>query len=47
MAFAEADFGVLSVDIQQKPADLINRGQSYIADVPAEHLQAAVARDNL
>ena len=43
MAFSEAGFNVLGVDIQQKRVDLINQGQSYISDVSGERLQAAIA----
>jgi UDP-N-acetyl-D-glucosamine dehydrogenase len=43
VAFSEAGFNVLAIDIQQKRVNSVRRGQSYIADVPAERLQAAVA----
>jgi UDP-N-acetyl-D-glucosamine dehydrogenase len=33
IAFAQAGLKVLGFDIQQKRADLVNKGQSYIADV--------------
>jgi UDP-N-acetyl-D-glucosamine dehydrogenase len=44
VAFSEAGFNVLAIDIQQKRVDSVKRGQSYIADVPAERLQALIAR---
>jgi len=47
VAFSEAGLKVLGVDIQQKRVDSVNRGQSYIADVPAERLQAVIARNCL
>lgn len=47
VAFSEAGFKVLAIDIQQKRVDSVKRGQSYIADVPAERLQAVIARDCL
>jgi UDP-N-acetyl-D-glucosamine dehydrogenase len=47
VAFSEAGFKVLGVDIQQKRVDSVNRGQSYIADVTAERLQAVIANNLL
>jgi UDP-N-acetyl-D-glucosamine dehydrogenase len=47
VAFSEAGFKVLGVDVQQKRVDAVNQGQSYIADVPAERLQAVIARNCL
>ena len=47
VAFSEAGFKVLGIDVQQKRVDLVNQGRSYIADVPNEHLQAAVANNLL
>jgi len=38
VAFAEAGFTVLGIDIQQKRTDSVNAGRSYIADVPSERL---------
>jgi len=38
--FAEAGFRVLGFDIQTYKVDLINKGESYIADVPSERLLA-------
>jgi UDP-N-acetyl-D-glucosamine dehydrogenase len=43
LAFSKAGFKVLGFDIQQKRADLVNKGQSYIADVDSKSLSAAVA----
>ncbi len=40
VAFAEAGFRVLGVDIQQKRVDLVNRGKSYIGDVSSESLSS-------
>ena len=47
VAFAEAGFKVLGVDMQQKRVDAVNQGQSYIADVSSERLQAAIAGNRL
>ena len=43
VAFCEAGFKVLGIDVQQKRVDWVNQGQSYIADVSAERLQAVTA----
>ena len=40
VAFAEAGLRVLGFDVQQKRADLVNRGESYIGDVDSERLLA-------
>ena len=42
VAFAEAGFSVLGIDIDRRKVDSINAGQSYIADVPSERLAALV-----
>ncbi|MGA7678090.1 MAG: NAD(P)-binding domain-containing protein [Dehalococcoidia bacterium] len=47
VAFSEIGFKVLAIDIQQKRVDSIKQGKSYIADVPAERLQAVIARNCL
>jgi len=47
VAFSEAGFKVLGIDIQQKRVELVSRGQSYIADVPSERLQAVIANNLL
>ncbi|HIE16638.1 MAG TPA: nucleotide sugar dehydrogenase [Dehalococcoidia bacterium] len=47
LGFCQAGFKVLGVDIQRKRVDAVNRGQSYIADVPAEQLEAAVTNNLL
>ena len=47
VAFAEAGFRVLGIDIRQNNVDLVNQGQSYIADVPSERLQATMANNLL
>jgi UDP-N-acetyl-D-glucosamine dehydrogenase len=44
VAFAEAGFRVIGFDIQQKRADSVNRGESYIADISSERLAAACSR---
>ena len=47
VAFSHAGFKVVGFDIQQKRVDLVNKGQSYIADVGSERLSAAVERSML
>jgi len=47
VAFAESGLKVIGVDIQQKRVDLVNRGQSYIADVSGDRLQATVTGGGL
>ncbi len=41
--FAEAGKRVVLVDVQQSRVDMLNRGESYIEDVPSEALAALVA----
>ncbi|MBT3362539.1 MAG: nucleotide sugar dehydrogenase [Chloroflexi bacterium] len=43
VAFAEAGYKVLGIDVQQARADLVNSGKSYIADVNGERLAKVVA----
>ena len=47
LAFSKAGFKVLGFDIQQKRVDLVNKGQSYIADVSSASLSAVVATKDL
>jgi UDP-N-acetyl-D-glucosamine dehydrogenase len=42
VAFSQAGFNTLGIDIQQKRVDLTNNGQSYIADIPSKKLQSEV-----
>jgi UDP-N-acetyl-D-glucosamine dehydrogenase len=42
VAFAMARFKVLGFDTQQKRADLVNQGKSYIADVSSDSLSSVV-----
>jgi len=44
VAFAEAAFRVLGFDIQQNRVDLVNKGQSYIADVDSKVLKEVVTK---
>jgi len=46
-AFAEAAFKVLGVDIVRRRVNLVNRGESYIADVDSYRLRAVIAKDYL
>ncbi len=45
IAFSEASFKVLGIDVQREKVDLINRGQSYIADVSNDRLLSLVAKN--
>ncbi len=47
LAFSKAGFKVLGFDIQQKRVDLVNKGQSYIADVSSASLSATIAGKHL
>ena len=47
IAFSQAGFKVLGVDMQQKRADLVNKGQSYIANISSDSLSAAIASNLL
>lgn len=42
LAFSKACFKVLGFDIQQKRVDLVNKGQSYIADIDSRSLSAEI-----
>ena len=42
VAFAEAGFRVAGIDVNQQRVDAINRGQSYVSDVPSEQLAPLV-----
>lgn len=44
VAFAEAGFHVIGIDIDADRVTAINRGQSYVSDVPTETLAAVVGR---
>ena len=45
VAFAEAGFDVVGIDLQDARVDALNRGESYIGDIPAERVAALVAAD--
>ena len=47
VAFSQAGFQVLGFDVQQKRVDLVNQGQSYIADVSSGCLSALVEKNLL
>ena len=42
VAFARAGLGTIGFDVDRERADAIGRGESYILDVPAEDVRAAV-----
>jgi UDP-N-acetyl-D-glucosamine dehydrogenase len=43
VAFAEAGFDVVGIDLQDARVDALNRGESYIGDIPAERVASLVA----
>ena len=47
IAFAQAGLKVLGFDIQQKRADLVNKGQSYIADIDNYSLATVIDSGHL
>ena len=47
IAFSQAGFKVLGFDIQQKRVDLVNKGQSYIADIDSYSLSTVIASGHL
>lgn len=47
IAFSQAGFKVLGFDMQPKRVDLVNKGQSYIADIGSDTLSAVIASDRL
>jgi UDP-N-acetyl-D-glucosamine dehydrogenase len=47
LAFSKAGLKVLGFDIQRKRVDLVNKGQSYIADVDSKSLSASIASKHL
>ena len=47
VAFSEAGFRVLGVDVQRKRVDAVNQGRSYIADVSMKSLQAVIGNNLL
>ena len=47
VAFAEAGFRVVGIDMNEERVANLNAGQSYIADIPSERLAAVVTRSRL
>jgi UDP-N-acetyl-D-glucosamine dehydrogenase len=45
--FAEAGFNVMGLDVSQSKVDQINRGESYIPDIPTSRIQPLVASGKL
>jgi hypothetical protein len=45
VAFAEAGYRVTGIDLDSNKVDAINRGESYIEDIPSERLAALVGED--
>lgn len=46
-AFAGAGFRVTGLDVQQKKVDAVNRGESYIEDIPSETIRELIAGGRL
>ena len=44
VAFAEEGHGVIGVDVDPRKVDSLQRGESYIEDIPSERLQAVLDR---
>ncbi len=45
--YAKAGYAVTGIDLQQSKVDALNRGESYIQDVPGSEVQALVAERKL
>jgi UDP-N-acetyl-D-glucosamine dehydrogenase len=46
VAFAEAGFRVIGIDINKERVDAINRGESYVTDVPSAEVAALVSAES-
>jgi UDP-N-acetyl-D-glucosamine dehydrogenase len=47
VAFAEEGFNVIGYEVSQNKADAINRGESYIQDIPSAQLERVIQSGNL
>jgi UDP-N-acetyl-D-glucosamine dehydrogenase len=47
VAFAEKGYTVIGLDVSQPKVDHLNRGESYIIDIPSEQVQAVVQAGKL
>ncbi len=47
VVFAEAGFRVTGIDVDARKVDSLNRGESYIEDVPSERVRPLVLEDRL
>jgi UDP-N-acetyl-D-mannosaminuronate dehydrogenase len=47
VAFAEAGFRVIGIDMNEGRVANLNTGQSYIADIPSERLAAVLTRNRV
>lgn len=47
VVFAEAGYSIKGIDVDQQKVDLINKGVSYIEDIPSERLRPLVADGRL
>jgi UDP-N-acetyl-D-glucosamine dehydrogenase len=46
VAFAEHGFPVIGIDVDARKVASLNRGESYVQDIPSERLAAIVAKSN-
>ena len=44
LAFAQAGFEVIGIDVDTSKVEMLNQGRSYIEDVPDSQLQSLVAK---
>src|SRR5215217_1906805 len=47
VVFATAGYRVIGIDVDERKADAINRGESYIEDIPMERVRGLVAEGRL
>lgn len=47
VVFAEAGFQVVGIDINRERVDILNRGESFISDVPSDTIKKLVDQGNL
>src|SRR5512145_2280395 len=47
IVFAEAGYRVLGIDVDERKVDAIERGESYVEDIPSELIRRMVAEGRL